>query len=734
MKRGGFDKGLELEARADRRFRLLDAILNAAQGEPRIVAGQLLYGTGLLSDADGPSLIDAYEREVGAGTKKKIIAHLALWYVYDRNDVREWLLNAASPNADNRDVLLAELARDYIEFVPLDSPKADTLRAELAQRLQHKLPAKPAPEKKRSIDLLSAALTRAESGDTWEWVNILSYLRYDGDFEYYYLSSREVTASPLWPKLDTVTQRRLIEAARAHLFAIGPVPNLGVNQQNPYEDAGIAALVLLHATGHGGTDGFGELVVKWGLALARYGHSEQPRAVVNELLRQAWATAQAPMLLLLLETSEQHLEVENGAGLPDFTSDFMPDALQSALEELLPKIKSEQGFLALCEYLIERGSQRAIGQLLERIESSSDLSAAPAPRLLARLAKHAPGQLIVHVWERLRQSPEAVAQLAAQVQVFVAGQDVPLLRVDPEVTEQIFEILENQYPSASDDKLGGLVTARHHIQDFRTCCVISLRNRADAASIEALERIFARHPDLPWIASLIHEATQKLARESWRPYEVLEVAAVLGISTGRVVRTESELRDVVLSEFQLIAEKVSASAVLPAVYLLWDETAQRPKHEPRLCDWLAGELKDRLSSKGAIVNREVQVRSHNPKGVGERTDILVELSPPARGGLFSRNLSLVIEVKGCWNNELITAPASQLRDNYMKAYSATSGIYLVMWFLCERWTKDDPRKRATQKLIPDETYTACVDMVSTACLAASSTDAVVTPVVIDCTY
>ncbi|MDN0075415.1 hypothetical protein QU481_10985 [Crenobacter sp. SG2303] len=730
----GFDKGLELEAHTYRRSQLLDSILNVAEGEPCVVAGQLRYGTGLLSDADGQHLIDAYQREAGSGTKKRVIAHLALWYAYDNSDVREWLLTTAGPNAESRDLLLAELASNYVDVVPLDSPKADSLRKTLALRLQHTLPTEPPTEKKPSIDLLSAALVRAENGDTWKWVNILSYLRYEGDFEGYYRVSLEVTTSPLWPKLSTVTQRQLIDVAHAYLHATGPVANLAANQANPYEDAGIAALVLLYSTGHGSTDEFGEIVVKWAQALARCGFSEQPRAAINELLQQAWMRAEDSMILLLSETCEQHLALEITAGLPDFASDFMPDALFRALEALLPQVKSEQGFLALSEFLIEQGSQDAIGKLLERIQSSSDLSAAPASKLLSRLAKHAPSQLIAHVWERLRQCPEAVAQMAAQMQVLVAGQDVPLLRVAPAVTEQIFEILEKQYPSATDDKLGGIVTVRHHIQDFRTCCLINLRNRADADSIEALERISARHPDHPWIASLIYEAEQKLVRDSWLPYEVLEVTAVLGISTGRVIRTEAELHDAVLSELHLIADKVSASALRPAVYFLWDEISQRPKHEPRLCDWLAGELKDRLSHKGAIVNREAQVRSHNPKGMGERTDILVELSSPTRSGKSGRSLSLVIEVKGCWNKELITAPASQLRDNYMKAYGAKSGIYLVMWFMCDRWAKDDFRKRDTQRLIPDGTYEACVDTVAAACCTASVGGATLTPFAIDCTY
>ncbi|MFM0091782.1 ATP-binding protein [Paraburkholderia sediminicola] len=731
----GFDRGLELDAHPLRRLQLLESILDAIEGDPRIVAGQLLYGTGLLTDADGQYLIDAYKREAGSnGVKKQTIANLALWYLFDNDVVREWLLNVAGPNAENRDALLAGIAAEHVDFVLLDSPRADSLRELLALRLKHSSPTEPIADKKRSVDLLSAALTRAEEGHTWEWVNILSYLRYEGDFEYYHFPFPAVTTSPLWLTLNAGTQSRLAHTALAYLRDMGPVATLAPNQSNNYEDAGIAALVFLHSTGHGNSDEFGELVVKWARGLARYLPEEQPREVINELLRQAWARAEAPVLSLLSEICAQYLSVDGIPRLPDFAIDFIPEPLFHMLEATLPRVTSEQGFLVLSSFLIERHSQDAIGSLLQRITLSPDLSAASAIKLLALLAKHAPEEFIKHVWERLQGHPNTVALLAAEMQIIVAGQDVPLLRVDAAVTEQLFEILESQYPTSTDIKADGILTARHHIQDFRTSCIINLRSRADGAGISALERVSARHPQLPWIASVLHEAEQKVARDSWLPYEVSEVVAALGIAAGRVIRTEAELHDAVLGELQLIADKVSASASLPAVYHLWDETSRRPKHEPRLCDWLAAELTDRLSHKGAVVNREVQVRSHNPKGMGERTDILVELSPPAKNGKSGNTLRLVIEVKGCWNAELMTAPASQLRDNYMKAYSAASGIYLIMWFMCDRWTQDDQRKRETRKLIPNETFDACVDAVTEACIAASVGAASLTPFVIDCTY
>jgi hypothetical protein len=206
------------------------------------------------------------------------------------------------------------------------------------------------------------------------------------------------------------------------------------------------------------------------------------------------------------------------------------------------------------------------------------------------------------------------------------------------------------------------------------------------------------------------------------------------LAAGRVIRTEAELHGVVMEELQQINDKISARGVLPAVYFLWDEESSRPKHEPRLSDWLALELRDRLSTRGAVVNREVQVRSHNPKGVGERTDILIEVSTAGKPSTSDEALRLVIEVKGCWNRDLLSSPEKQLRDDYMGAMQAENGIYLVFWFLCDRWRDDDLRKQRTQRLVPDGSVAGCLAAITDACDKASVDGVRISPVVFDCAY
>ncbi|MGF6787374.1 NACHT domain-containing protein [Paraburkholderia sp. 35.1] len=729
-----FDSGLELERHRERRLRMFEAMLVAASGNEAFAASTLRSGTGLLTDADGAYLIEAYEREVGTESTQRILANLMLGYLFESDGiVREWVLNAAGPDADPLDQLLAEVVGGSLAAIPLDSPLAETLRnsASMAREFAER---KSSSSGEMSVDLLYAALQRAEGGESWQWLNILSYLCHEGEFGGFPSFFDEVTKLPLWTKLDVETHSRLAAVACRYLHDSAPVATeLTPNQGNTYEDGGIAALVLLWSRPGDRTSDFLELAVKWSRGLARYNRDGQPRSVVNELLEEGYEFDSGSVLPVLLAVCVRYI-THDSPRMPDFADEFMPAALLARLEQTLPSLPDGEGFFTLCTYLLKRNSSAALELLVTRLSTLQDLATHFSSKCLELLAQSAPRKFIDVVWPRLCRDAKAVASFAAEGQLMASSQAYPLLLVEAAVTEQIFEILEESYPSSEDLPTNGPVTRRHHIQEFRKCCIFSLREKADVPSIAALERIFSRHPELPWIASAAHHAEQKAARDAWIPFELNEVAAVVSRSASRVVRTEEELHATVIEELQAIANSISARSAQPLAYFLWDEKSGEPKHEPRLCDWLASELRRRLEYRGAIVNREVQVRAHNPKGVGERTDILIEVSR----ALFRKGggdvLRLVIEVKGCWNDELLTAPASQLRDNYMKAVGASTGIYLVMWFYCDRWADVDSRKRRTRKLVPDETVAGCLAAISASCAEASTATALVSPLLIDCTY
>lgn len=61
-------------------------------------------------------------------------------------------------------------------------------------------------------------------------------------------------------------------------------------------------------------------------------------------------------------------------------------------------------------------------------------------------------------------------------------------------------------------------------------------------------------------------------------------------------------------------------------------------------------------------------------------------------------LTVIIEVKGCWNKDLDNAMETQLVNRYLKDNTCQHGLYLIGWFNCKQWDKKDSRKPPKIKL------------------------------------
>jgi hypothetical protein len=64
-------------------------------------------------------------------------------------------------------------------------------------------------------------------------------------------------------------------------------------------------------------------------------------------------------------------------------------------------------------------------------------------------------------------------------------------------------------------------------------------------------------------------------------------------------------------------------------------------------------------------------------GIGQRTDLLVQAQAPTDP---TRTLRVVIETKGCWNDEIPHALEQQLVDRYVSKWPGSAGVFLVAWF------------------------------------------------------
>lgn len=84
---------------------------------------------------------------------------------------------------------------------------------------------------------------------------------------------------------------------------------------------------------------------------------------------------------------------------------------------------------------------------------------------------------------------------------------------------------------------------------------------------------------------------------------------------------------------------------------------------------------------------------------GQYVDLYVNA---VTAGSLPRIISLIIEVKGCWNPSLKTSLETQLAQRYLKGNPQGFGIYLVCWFSPVEWDEEDARRVPTSKeTLPD---------------------------------
>jgi len=134
-----------------------------------------------------------------------------------------------------------------------------------------------------------------------------------------------------------------------------------------------------------------------------------------------------------------------------------------------------------------------------------------------------------------------------------------------------------------------------------------------------------------------------------------------------------------------------------------------------LSAYLAHEFTLRLTDRGVAVNREVLVQPRNPYGAGDRTDIAVQATLvhdpyAATPAAAPERLVVVVEVKGAWNDGLLSDQRNQLAVRYLPESSSDTGIYVVGWYPVGLWTAArDRRKTKASRLVRDDVERALAE-------------------------
>ncbi|WP_392536205.1 NACHT domain-containing protein [Nostoc sp. C117] len=290
--------------------------------------------------------------------------------------------------------------------------------------------------------------------------------------------------------------------------------------------------------------------------------------------------------------------------------------------------------------------------------------------------------------------------------------------------------LAHQYPYAEDPKHYGIYTRgiRDYIAELKSAVLKHIRERGTPQAVVEVQRIKSEFPELLWLNSVLLYTQAKTRSQTWPrplPQDILGLARNRQV---RLIRSGDELLNLVYESLERLENKLQDNESLPVMDLwnkvkisvlkklvltiikplykivpnlestiktqqneIFKENLFTPKDEDDLSSYVKRHLDNELKPLGMIVSREVEIN---------RTDYVdLRIDCTSKYGNYQtvESFSVIIEVKGTWNEELNTSMKEQLFDRYLSDISCQHGVYLIGWFYCDKWSKQDYRKSDAQR-------------------------------------
>ncbi len=358
-------------------------------------------------------------------------------------------------------------------------------------------------------------------------------------------------------------------------------------------------------------------------------------------------------------------------------------------------------------------SQLINSQIPEAIDYAKSLITLPVPiEDIARIRSIIAAQTLVQyssdagwdkVWPVLKNNIQFGQEMISRIAELSLREIQSLGRKLPEKSLADFCLwLFQQYPPNEDPNIQGghMVSQREQIGFWRNELVNELTNRGTYDAYQAVQYLSSQLPNIQWLKWRIHDAEMNYIRNSWRPFEPSDVLKIFSNPELRLVQSGEQLEGVVIESLARLQQFLQGET--PESVFLWNELPSkkyRPKEENRLSDYVKIHLLKDIKNRGIIANREVEIRPTVGSMQGERTDIKIDAFKRKPGGQEYDSLSIIIETKCIWNDELDTAMETQLVERYLKDNLYHDGIYLVGWYDCPQWDKDDDKRSKSQKHI-----------------------------------
>jgi predicted NACHT family NTPase len=615
-------------------------------------------------------------------------------------------------SASRSNETLHEVFRSWIEPIGLGSPEAQKIRDSYLEE-QEWLKRENSQLGPSLADRITACLDEFESGNLAAWWSLNMEMTLMPSSKYYDDVCRQpdITALNGWQTAELSTRSRIVDAAEKFV----------VSWQR--ESQGLLGLCNSDVAGY--------------KALRLLLH-ERPRSILN-LSVETWKTW-APVLITTYWISSDSRYVEPHLELTKLAYEHAPTEVLSTLIAQIDRENEERGNISITQSIKNFWDERlakallkkledpalkpeSVGQLLEVLLAhkvfaakflAESLIPSPPPSVGEQRSKaiFAARALIFDaedagwsiIWSAIQQDPEFGKEVLESVSYFARETGSVEWRLSENQVLELYRWLARQYPKVEKPKRQK-DSNEFSVEDYEVkpeesairwqgAILQHLKERGTPQSCEALQQIAHEFPDMAEkLKRILLEAQLITRRRTWSAPTPQEVFRVTSDRNVRLVNGADQLLDVVIESLDRLNQKLQGET--PSAFLLWDQIVSRPKDEQALSDYVKLHLEEDLKQQGVIAKREVEIRRrHGDKGVaasGERVDLQVDAFVRLPNGEIQDCVSVIIEVKGCWNKDLDTAMQAQLVERYLKDNRCQHGLYLIGWFNCKQWDNKDSR-------------------------------------------
>ncbi len=605
--------------------------------------------------------------------------------------------------------------KPWLDPIRLDSPEAQRIKDEyleqqkiLTQHRQKRPQLKPSPSER-----ISNLLGKIESGklDAWWQLNMEMTLKpnslyYGDEFE------ADLTTLPGWLNANLETKERIIKAAKEFMLGNDPEADkwLGTNTFYRPAGAGYRGLILLLREAPDFLKQIpSEGWKRWApiiLAYPESSHTDNEKSR-DQLMKITYQNAPDEIISTLLTL----IDKEN----KDHKCIFITQRIQSCWDDklanaLLIKAKDENMHPKSLDCLIRdlldhqaEEAQKFVESLLQSPLPTTEIARQRAMAAAKALMMHAEDAGWAVVWQAIQEDPEFGYEVISEIahDSKEIAEKIGKTLLESQIAD-LYIRLVYQYPYAEDPKPKRLsrVSRNESVKRFRDAILNYLRDRGTNQACEALKIISREFPDKKWLKWMLLEAQNITRRLTWVPPNPEVILKFASNQHTRFVQSGIQLLDIVLESLGRLEQKLQGTT--PAAIYLWNEINENkkkiyiPKDENRLSDYVKIHLDEDLKKRGIVVNREVEIRR------GQKTDIHVDAIKKEFKQEDYDIVKVIIEVKGCWNQDLPEAMQTQLADRYLKDNDCKYGLYLVGWFNCDKWDTTDYRKGKAPKLSFEE--------------------------------